>query len=586
MRPNANTRKLIPVFFLLLGVGFPSQSYAQWINVFSFPTVARSIHFLNELGHPEIGFAGLNDGSIWRTMDQGGTWKRMFVEPGGLSITDITFKDRLTGWYCTAPYLTQNGASTVRRTTDGGLTWNNIFTEFAQGFTAIYYHRPGRILFLSEWGRGGFSSGDDGDTFTLFTTQFPLNGYAFTDASNGILSFAGGSQFNLYNTSDGGGNWNILFTGYNCWQPASKPGTPTFFMFSEYTSTLYRNEGSGLPWSTISTIGSGKSYDFTGCLRVSGCTGELYVQSAVKPDGLYSSADDGQTWQAIGGPTGEVDSRFWIDGADVIAAGLDGKIWVLHNALDTIRLSPQLTDDKFHSTLKLGCGHDTTIAFSFENDIPISAGLDSFAFDLSFNSDAVEITDAQWTSGWGMTFQKISNGLFHVVLKNSLHKEALPKQLLSQFLIKTFLNRDTDVTISLLNPMPFLNPTSNGGCSFIELPPVIQNATSSVRIQTLDSCGDKTIRDFMNNVPAKFRILGIYPNPVKDELRVDIETVSSMVGTITITDELGVRRFKSENNFQGKTSLNVPITSLPSGCYHLIIKSEGTTAESDFIKIH
>ncbi|MFI5263597.1 MAG: hypothetical protein ACHQM6_03680, partial [Candidatus Kapaibacterium sp.] len=70
-----------------------SVCYGQWKKLFQFPFGAHCLYCLDGVGHPEIGFAGLADGELWRTSDHGVSWQKVLDAVGGLMIDDITFKD-------------------------------------------------------------------------------------------------------------------------------------------------------------------------------------------------------------------------------------------------------------------------------------------------------------------------------------------------------------------------------------------------------------------------------------------------------------------------------------------------------------
>jgi len=575
------------VIFTLLIIGISSTSYAQWQKVIKFPTGARSIYFLDQLGHAERGFAGLNDGSIWMTTDYGVTWKREFTDIFGLSISDIAFKDSLSGWFCTAPYLVPSSVSSVYRTNDGGLTWQSIQNDNGGLYEAIYYHIPSHTLYLSVWNRGATSSNNDGITFTEIdpnTTDFSPNGFTFSDANDGLMTSASlGGGGDIYSTNDAGNNWQLFPNVHPGWQPASIAGTTSFFIFSEYSSTLKRNDGFGLPWQKVSTIGAGNQFDFTGCLRISGCTGNFYVQSATNK-GIFMSPDQGVTWNTIGGPSNEVDSRFWIDGVDVFASDMNGELWVNRGIYDTIVISPQLTAGQSGKSAAVVPGKDTNLIFSFLYGIPASAGLDSFAFDLSFNSDLLNLDSANAAPGWDITINKTSNGLYHCTLNNSSHKTVAINEALAFFYFSTFLTVNTSSTVLLQNGTPFFDPADNIGCTFISK--LQSSIGDAVSIQSADSCGDASLRHFLKTGQVDFSIISIRPNPAQDEIMIETQSATANDASIIIFDDLGKQWHSEQKTFSGRNISIIGISLLPAGNYHLMLKSSSGSVSSDFVKVH
>ncbi len=569
---------------LLILFGLGNSSYAQWKKFFKFPDVARTIYFLDHVGHPEIGFAGLNNGSIWQTIDYGITWQKKFTDQNTLSISDITFKDISTGWFCTAPYFVQKGSSSVYRTVDGGLTWQYVNSDLGGAYTALYYFQPQQTLYLSEWGRGAFTSIDNGDSWNIWTTETPLNGYAFSDSKNGILTFAGGALNNMYITNNGGVIWQHIFSGAQAWQPAAKPGTTTFFIFSEYNSTLTRADGIGFPWFTISTIGAGTNKDFTGCLRISSCTGELYVQSAVG-QGMYMSSDDGVNWQAIGGPSNDVDTRFCIDGVNVFAGDKTGELWVRQGIADTIKILPQLTFFQLKKNSSVSSGMDTSITFSFRNEITPSVGLDSFAFDVSFNPNMLRLDSAHDALGRKIIINKVTEGFYHCMFYNVLHKDIMANQPLGFFYFSSYLTVDTASTIFLKSGKAFFDPMKNFGCSITSIP---QNNSinDSVILNAADLCGDAALRHFLITGNIGSRIISIHPNPASSEIAIETQSSSLQDVTVIVYDDLGRECLSEKYSLQENMTLNIPIHSLVVGTYHVVLKSSSGSISSEFVKIN
>src|SRR5687767_6000909 len=94
------TKNLKYIFILFLLIGFGGEAYAQWTELKDFEYPVSSIYFMNEFGKPNIGFVGTgynySEGSLWRTEDGGKNWLQ--VTPLIYNVTDICFKDTLTGW--------------------------------------------------------------------------------------------------------------------------------------------------------------------------------------------------------------------------------------------------------------------------------------------------------------------------------------------------------------------------------------------------------------------------------------------------------------------------------------------------------
>jgi hypothetical protein len=679
-------QKTLRAFFIpLLIISISTSAFGQWQKVFQFPTATRAIYFLDQFGHPEIGFVGLIDGSIWRTQDDGTTWQREFTDPNGLSVTDITFKDRSTGWFCTAPYIAQTGSASVYRTNDAGSTWQLVESDLGGIYSAIYYFKPQKTLYLSNWTRGQLSSNDDGNTWNLNIKQTDLNGYAFSDAQNGIVTSASGGGGDIYSTNDAGANWQIFFNVNAGWQPAAMPGTSSIFIFSEYTSSLMRRDGFGLVWQPISTVDQGSVNAFTGCLRIGTCTGQFYVQSAVGK-GLYTSGDDGATWQNIGGPSNGVDSRFWISSNLVFASDLSGALWayvspgnpILGLSSDTLSLfsgnctavdsivylhldfcdigfdsiisaafsplspfrlsagenvprkflerdsmkilytptgskdttlltlhlvaggkgidtvirlygdsplpiapfAPQLTTQQGNHQMSVIVGKDTMLDFSVSKDIPASGGLDSISFDLTFDFNMLNLDRAQAPAGWKITIDSVKPGFYHCTFFNVSHSDITADQTLATFLFTPFLSIDTVSVVNLKPGNVFFDSSIHQGCSTESL-----LISDSVIVQKQDICGDATIRQFLKTGSIGFSIISVHPNPAQNEINIETESATSLIATVIISDDLG-REWQYEKTIVGgRNDLMIPISLLPAGNYHIMLKSASNSATVEFVKV-
>ncbi len=317
--------------FLLTSFCFSDRAFGQWQQL--LPSFGGSqlinslVYFLDEVGHTEIGFA-----SFWsrtfRTSDGGNTWQEL---PGIDLLVDMTFKDSLTGW-------TASGL----KTTNGGLTWANM--DLAMGpARAIRYVPSTQRLFLSYWDPvsnsdppASYVSTDQGETWTIFTQEARLNGYAFVDNIHGVIGTTECSILptdGIMRTSDGGLTWTYNSNTIGCWQPFARKGTSTFFYVSEYDNSVRRSDDFGVTWNVISQL---PAYQ-TGCLKGDLC-GNLYAQGSTvagNTDWMSTSSDNGITWNSIGGPAINTDSRFCIVGSKVFAEGDDGSVWAYNGPAST-----------------------------------------------------------------------------------------------------------------------------------------------------------------------------------------------------------------------------------------------------------
>jgi uncharacterized protein (TIGR03437 family) len=192
--------------------------------------VLNAVFFLNT----SQGWAAGDNGTIVRTTDGGAHWTRQPVSTGA-SFSSVAFADALNGWATTNTPIEYSDfdedftdwQAAIWHTTDGGQTWSlqtvpssatllkrivfvNANTGFAAGLKRTGYNAFGDPAFLGAI----YGTTDGGRTWNeVFTTSAGLTftSLYFTDASNGWASgFALSSDYEdayAFHTSDGGKTW-------------------------------------------------------------------------------------------------------------------------------------------------------------------------------------------------------------------------------------------------------------------------------------------------------------------------------------------------------------------------------------------
>jgi photosystem II stability/assembly factor-like uncharacterized protein len=152
---------------LLSTLAIAQRASAQWTKLNDFPAQVRVVHFLDLAGPPRIGFVGLYNGQVWRTLDGGISWSRSKLDStlsATATISNFTFKDSLVGWLSMKNTVAQN-ATRCFKTTDGGYTWMPLSPQ--GDMTSIYYNRTTGRLFLIDLNNGPTYSDDEGSTWNL-----------------------------------------------------------------------------------------------------------------------------------------------------------------------------------------------------------------------------------------------------------------------------------------------------------------------------------------------------------------------------------------------------------------------------------
>jgi photosystem II stability/assembly factor-like uncharacterized protein len=205
-------------------------------------------------------------GGIWKTTDGGLTWVKQ--ETALFNSVDsfanfVYFWDANNGIAQGDP---ESGKFEIYSTTDGGTTWSRVPSANIPdpildltgeyGLTNIYSVSGNTIWFPTDRGRI-FKSVDKGLNWTASqspSSDFGLDRFTFSDSNKGLLMIY--DPVTLYNTIDGGENWN----------PVAKTGP------------LFNTDIAYIPGTSI-----------------------VVSAASANPKGSSFSLDDGLTWTAIDG---------------------------------------------------------------------------------------------------------------------------------------------------------------------------------------------------------------------------------------------------------------------------------------------
>ncbi len=575
-------RLIILSIFAALAAAHTEPSSAQWESVGTFPHLIANVHFLSDVGHPEIGFVGMcradkqfffsdserDPADVWRTSDGGMTWQAisLTVSVGDDFCTgwDLTFKDSLNGWMTGHDYF---------HTTDGGITWNHM-SQVAEGTeTGIYYHPITKLLFLSTfYMRQSFSSGDGGLTWTRFSGD--QAGYAFTGLNGIVAGCDGAGNYTLY-TADGGVSWSQSAFKDECWQPVGIPGTTTFFAASEHENRVSRSDDGGKTWRTIFSYAPPRTpFNFkglSGCIRADKC-GNLYMQSDT--EGILMSADEGISWHSIGGPSAGMDVRIWITD-DYLYAGegpTGGNPAELteQGALWRYRISDPPAPPVIVKALssKLRAGDTVGVSYTMPSDSVF--GFDTVHFAIHFD-DALDLRSIVLPPGWSVLDSSSKNGVLDLWMISD--SAPLRSQLLALNFGTALENSFAKVYLDSAH-FYYTHPAICGDNALALAGP------DSVELD-FTGCGDSTLLRYMADSLA-FRIVSVQPNPASGALDITLSRATGTAVAYELYDALGTTRLRGVTQ-GGDIALDV--SSLPEGIYFFRASTEGATPVSRKIAI-
>jgi len=534
-----------------------------WQQLTKLPVGIRSIMFLDLPGPPRIGFAGLQDGSIFKTTDGGNSWIRTAANLKA-PVNCVLFKDTLFGW--------ANGhgdGSGTWYTQDGGINWQQCLPVIGGGYySALYYNRKKNKLFRSSWKTGGIEQIDNWGQPIQVIEKRAFNGFAFSDDDHGIISNVLGGNGEVYLvTSDGGDTWRAVPMRYETWQPAALKNTLRFYAFSETSLSFYRSIDGGNSWQLVS---GPLGFLTSGCLQVDECA--IYTQT--RDNGLFSSTDEGVTWTTIGGPSNGIDTKFYLADGYLYAGGSDGSIWKWKRGLSTYN-----NVDSSHFT-------SLVIVDSFDNFLTINPdtiaiGIIPATSDHKFNSDSdwvvvtvpcEKLSSVKVLPADGYTIEDERRDASSCEIWFRIHSLIGSQESIKPVVTLYWEEKDKKESFAYLSSVTKAFDPQNS-CFATAAPLLMDSVTFSPRD---NNCADSLILDFMKGGLAWYNVT-IRPNPASSSFLLSY--------TASINGEAAIKLYtvdgKLANDFgilsfeEGIGEKSFTVSSFLSGYYLLNIEGSG-----------
>jgi hypothetical protein len=236
-------------------------------------------------------------GGIWKTVDGGVTWNKQttaLFSSSGSYANFVHFWDADNGIAQGDPEV---GEFEIYTTTDGGTNWTrvsgaNIPDPIAgdeYGYENLYTISGNTIWFGTDLGRL-FKSTDKGLTWAAHqspSADFLADKFTFSDTNKGLLSIHATPKL-LYNSIDGGENWNPVTTSLINTDIAYIPSTSTVIATNwndPYSSSYSLDDGA--TWTLIDAIPHGipvflnSSFGFSGGFNTNATTGGIFKFSGI-----------------------------------------------------------------------------------------------------------------------------------------------------------------------------------------------------------------------------------------------------------------------------------------------------------------
>jgi photosystem II stability/assembly factor-like uncharacterized protein len=203
---------------------------------------------------------GIDNGTFFRSDNDGASWYVPDPSPGLRWVSDIQFFDN--------QYGILGSYGDIRYTADGGESWNA--GSLPEGYNLTNFALPAADRFFvgtyaSYPGSGGnlYKSADQGETWQVVGGGLPVNQLyishvSFASANVGYLACQANSQQQIYKSTDGGATWSLM-------DPSVSPGfisdmawldenTGIAAVPNGETSGIYRTIDGGNNWTKVSEV--------------------------------------------------------------------------------------------------------------------------------------------------------------------------------------------------------------------------------------------------------------------------------------------------------------------------------------------
>lgn len=330
----------------------------------------RSVASTGVVGQPHTFYMGSVGGGIWKTTDDGITWKNVsdgFLETGTVAAIAVSESDPNIvvvgmGEHSARGVMTSMGDG-VYKSTDAGKTWTHIGLEKSRHISDVIIHPNNPdIMYVTAQGaqyapsddRGVYRSTDGGKTWQQILTVNDTTGPSSLsmDMNNPRILYAamwqhqrypwtmesGGEHSGLYKSTDGGDTWDKMEKGLP--KAFGKSGISVSRANSERVYAVieaedkeggvYRSDDAGKTWKQINSdrVNIARSWYYMEIFADPQNEDVVYVLNAP----VMKSIDGGKSFSNIAVPHGD-NHHLWInpeDNATLINSN-DGGANISHN---------------------------------------------------------------------------------------------------------------------------------------------------------------------------------------------------------------------------------------------------------------
>ncbi len=272
-----------------------------------------------------VAWASGSNSTVLRTEDGGATWKKLTVTSDKLDFRDIDAIDARTAYVLA---IGNGDASRIYKTSDAGATWTLQFrnTEPQAFYDAMSFWNANHGIVIGDSIAGQFCillTENGGRTWRRIPSEalpapLPSEG-AFAASGTNIavwgkshawIATGGAAKSRVLRTSDRGRTWHITDAPFKAGASAGifsiafRDARHGVIVGGDYTKEAEANDNlaitkdGGATWSLQKGLSGYRSV--VAYVPGSGQRARTWV--AIGPSGTDYSADDGATWQRVGGP--------------------------------------------------------------------------------------------------------------------------------------------------------------------------------------------------------------------------------------------------------------------------------------------
>ncbi|MGB3151637.1 MAG: glycosyl hydrolase [Maribacter sp.] len=383
----------------------------QWRNIGPFRG-GRSVASTGVVGQPMTYYMGTVGGGIWKTVDDGITWKNIsdgFLKTatvGAVTVSESNPNIVIAGMgeHAARGVMTSMGDG-VYKSTDAGKTWKHMGLEETRHISDVIIDPTNPdIIFVSAQGaqygpsaqRGVYRSQDGGETWenVLFVDNSTGASSLSMDMTNPTILYAamwqhrrfpwtmesGGKNSGIYKSTDGGATWNQLTEGLpkemgKIGISVSRANAELVFAVIEAEGEkggVYRSDDAGKKWTQVNKdrINITRSWYYMEIFADTQNENIVYVLNAP----VTKSIDGGKSFTPLSTPHGD-NHHLWIDplnnqrminsndgGSNISNNG--GKSWSTQENQNTAQFYRVITDNLVPYNVYGGQQDNSTVAIA------------------------------------------------------------------------------------------------------------------------------------------------------------------------------------------------------------------------------